>query len=334
MLARLRRGLPDPFLLGIMGAAALGAALPCSGSSATLLGVLTKVAIAVMFFMQGVKLSRTAVLAGIGHWRLHLAIVACTFAVYPLLGLLLGIAAQQLLPPALWTGLIFVCLLPSTVQSSIAYVSMARGNVAAAVCAATASNLLGIALTPALAAAVLHTQGFAIRFDDILKIGSQILAPFVLGQLLQPWLSGWAQRHKSVLTLSDRGSIILVVYTAFSAATLQGVWRTVAAADLVWIVALEVILLAIVFAVTSIGSRALRFSKEDEIAIAFCGTKKSLASGAPIAAVLFPPALLGAVIVPLVIFHQMQLMAAAFVARKYAARPTPQSDLQEDRPAA
>jgi len=323
MFVSLRRARPDPFLIGIVSAAGLGMALPCSGPIAGVFGAVTKIAIAIMFFMQGVKLSRAAVLAGLGHWRLHLTILACTFVAYPLVGWGLSHLANRLLPNALLTGLIFLCLLPSTVQSSIAYVSLARGNVAAAVCAATASNVLGIALTPALATLALHTRGYEVQTGDLWKIATQILAPFLIGQLVQPWLSGWAARNKALVTLSDRGSIVLVVYTAFSAATLQGVWRQVAPADLACLVALEAIVLALVFSAARVGARALGFSREDEIAIVFCGTKKSLASGAPMAAVLFPAAALGAVIVPLVIFHQMQLMAAAVVARRYATRSSP-----------
>jgi sodium/bile acid cotransporter 7 len=323
MLRLLKRARPDPFLVGIVSAAALGMLVPCSGTAAVAVRVFTKLAIAAMFFMQGVKLSRSAVLAGIGHWRLHLAILACSFVVYPVLGWSLSRTAGPLLPSALWTGFVFLCLLPSTVQSSIAYVSLARGNVAASVCAATGSNLVGIVATPALAALVLQAHGYEIRLDDAWKIASQILLPFGLGQLAQRWLAAWAKRHKALVTVSDRGSIVLVVYSAFSAATLQGVWRQVAPSDLGWLVMLEAVLLVLMFMATCLGAPALRFSVEDEIAIVFCGTKKSLASGAPIASVLFPAATLGAVIVPLVIFHQMQLIAAAVLARRYATRSTP-----------
>ena len=324
MLTFIRRAiglLPDPFLIGIVGAAALGAILPCHGWGAAFFTWLTTLAIGLMFFMQGVRLSRESVAAGLAHWRLHLAILACTFVLYPALGIGLHAVAAPLLPPQLWIGVVFLCLLPSTVQSSIAYVSIARGNVAAAVVSATASNLIGILLTPLLAALLLKTHGGPSPLAEITKIGTHILAPFVLGQLLRPKLGAWAARHKPLLTISDRGSIMLAVYTAFSAATLQGVWQSIPPQALAWLIVLELALLAAVFAITFLAARAAGFSVEDQIAIVFCGAKKSLASGAPIASVIFPPAILGAAIIPLVLFHQMQLMAAAAIARRFARRP-------------
>lgn len=325
-LQRLLRLVPDPFLFGLIGAAALGALAPCTGAVATFFQALAAIAIATMFFMQGVRLSREAVLAGMGNWRAHLAILACTFALYPILGLLLRRIAGPLLPEALWTGVLFLCVLPSTVQSSIAYVSIARGGVATAVCAATASNLLGIFITPLMAALVINAHGGGPQLGEIGRIAGNILAPFVLGQTLRPRLSQWAARHKSLLTYSDRGSIMLVVYTAFSAATIEGVWRAIPIASLGWLLVAEIVLLACVLLITAYGARAAGFSIEDEIAIVFCGSKKSLASGAPMASVLFPAASLGAVIIPLVLFHQMQLMVAAIIAQRYARR----ADAAED----
>ena len=311
----------DPFLIGLVTAAGLGSLIPCQGAWATLATWATTLAIGVMFFMQGVRLSREAILAGLAHWRLHLAILACTFVLYPILGLTLRSVATPLLPANLWTGVIFLCLLPSTVQSSIAYVSIARGDVAAAVCAATASNLLGVLLTPVLAAMVLGTHAGAAPLNEVGKIATHILAPFVLGHLLRPWLGNWASRNKPILTLSDRGSILLAVYTAFSAAALEGIWRQVTPPMLLTLLGIEGLLLACVLTATTLLSRRIGFATEDEIALVFCGSKKSLASGAPIASVIFPAAALGGVIIPLVLFHQMQLMIAAALARRYAQRP-------------
>ena len=314
---------PDPFLIGLVTAAALGSLIPCQGVWATLATWATTLAIGVMFFMQGVRLSREAILAGLAHWRLHLAILACTFMLYPALGLAFRALATPILPTSLWTGVIFLCLLPSTVQSSIAYVSIARGDVAAAVCAATASNLLGVLLTPVLATLVLGTHAGAAPLTEIGKIATHILAPFLIGHLLRPWLGDWAARHRPLLTISDRGSILLAVYTAFSAAALEGIWRQVTAPMLLTLLVVEGLLLACVLTGTTMLSRRIGFATEDEIALVFCGSKKSLASGAPIASVIFPAATLGGVIIPLVLFHQMQLMVAAALARRYADRPAP-----------
>jgi sodium/bile acid cotransporter 7 len=333
-LRRVYNAVPDPFLFFLVFAALAGTLVPCSGASATFFQWLLIFAIALMFFMQGVRLSRAAVVAGLTHWRVHLAILACTFIVYPLLGLGLRAVAGPLLPERLWIGVVFLCLLPSTVQSSIAYVSIARGNVAAAVCAATASNLIGIALTPLLASLLLHAQGGGPSLSEAWKIAANILAPFILGQVLQPWLAAWAGRHKGLLTISDRGAIALAVYIAFSAAVLQGVWSAIPLQSMALLFVIDGALLVAVLLITYFGARAFKFAVEDEIAIVFCGSKKSLASGAPMASVLFSAATLSVVMIPLVLFHQMQLMAAAFIAKRYAGRPDAQTSKPLDEAAA
>jgi sodium/bile acid cotransporter 7 len=317
---------PDPFLLALVATVLLASFVPCHGAAVPLFQDLTVAVIAVMFFMQGARLSRKAILAGLGHWRLHLAILACTFCVFPLLGLGLHALLPGLLTPTLWLGVLFTCVLPSTVQSSIAFTSIGRGNVPAAVCSATASNLLGIVITPLLTGLVLagglHGTGgsHAISGRGVLDIMLQLLLPFLAGQLLQPWIGGWALRNKKLLSLSDRGSILIVVYTAFSEAVVQGLWHKVPGAQLGLVLLVDAVLLAMILLVTRFGARALGFSREDEIAIVFCGSKKTLASGVPMAGVLFPGALVGQVVLPLMIFHQIQLFVCAVLARRYARR--------------
>jgi sodium/bile acid cotransporter 7 len=188
---------------------------------------------------------------------------------------------------------LFVCVLPSTVQSSIAFTSIAHGNVPAAVCSAAASNLLGILLTPLLAGLVLAgaTNARAVSASGVLDIVLQLLVPFAAGQALQPWIGDWAIRHKRLLSLTDRGSILIVVYTAFSEAVIQGLWHKAPVSQLGRLLAADALLLGIVLLVTRHGARALGFSRQDEIAIVFCGSKKTLASGVPMAGVLFPAAM-------------------------------------------
>ncbi|MCQ8240823.1 bile acid:sodium symporter family protein [Rhizosaccharibacter radicis] len=314
---------PDPFLLALVATVALASLLPCRGAAVPVFAWLTIVVIAVMFFMQGARLSRAAVMAGLGHWRLHLVILGCTFVLFPLLGLGLRALAPALLTQGLWLGLLFVCVLPSTVQSSIAFTSIARGNVPAAVCAATASNLLGIVLTPLLVGVVLAGQtghGPGISARGVLDIVLQLLLPFLLGQLLQPRIGGWAHRNKRLLSLSDRSSILIVVYTAFSAAVTEGLWHKLAPAQFGLMFAVDALLLAAVLLATRFGARWLGFDREDEIAIVFCGSKKTLASGVPMANVLFPAAMVGQVVLPLMVFHQLQLFVCAVMARRYGRR--------------
>jgi solute carrier family 10 (sodium/bile acid cotransporter), member 7 len=228
-------------------------------------------------------------------------------------------AAPALLTPPLWTGLLLLCVLPSTVQSSIAFTSIARGNVPAALCAATASNLIGILLTPVLAGLVLRTQGgFSIR--GIGDVVLQLMVPFAAGQLARPLIATWAANNKTLLGLVDRGSILLVVYAAFSEGVTHGIWHQLDVSRLATLLLLDALLLGAVLLATSGISRVLGFSRADTITTVFCGSKKSLASGLPMASVLFAGQPVGLIILPLMLFHQIQLMACAALARRYAAQ--------------
>lgn len=323
MLARLSRFAgavaPDRFILALIAAVLLATFLPCRGIARDGFAAATVAAIAAMFFLQGARLSRDAVVAGLTHWRLHLAILAATFVLFPLLGLFLRALLPHAIPTSLWLGVLFVCALPSTVQSAIAFTSIARGNVAAAVVAATASNLIGIVVTPVLTGVLLARHG-GISFDEVRAIALQLLAPFIAGQILQRRIGLWVGRHRSWIAVTDRMSIILVVYVAFSAAVVGGIWHAVDIRDLAVVVGLDGAILAASLVVTWYGARAAGFAREDAIAIMFCGSKKSLATGVPMARVLFPGSAVGVVVLPVMIFHQMQLMACAVIARALAGR--------------
>ena len=311
----------DPYILGLIGMVLVAAVLPAQGEAAVGLGWLTKVAIAVLFFLHGAKLSREAVIAGMGHWRLHVLVLASTFILFPLLGLVASRIPASILPTAMSAGVLFLCCLPSTVQSSIAFTSIARGNIAAAVCAASASNLIGIAATPLLVALVMQTQGAGFSFHELEAVVLQLLAPFIAGQIARRWIGPWVDSNRQLLGFVDRGSILLMVYAAFSEATVTGVWRQVTLVQGGVLLAVCAALLAAVLAATAFTARAFGFSKEDEITIVMCGSKKSLASGVPMASILFPAATVGVIVLPLMLFHQIQLMACAYIAQRYAARP-------------
>jgi sodium/bile acid cotransporter 7 len=320
LLARLR---VDPYILAIVGMVALATLLPVHGSGQAAADVATTLAIALLFFLHGAKLAPREALAGARNWRLHAVVLLSTFALFPLLALAAQALAPGLLPPVLWTGIALLCILPSTVQSSIAFTSIARGNVSAALCAATASNLLGMVLTPLLAGFVLHTHG-GFSASSAYDIAAQLLLPFVLGQLARPLIGGWLARHRAVVGLVDRGSILLVVYAAFSDGVTHGIWHQVDAAQLATLLAVDAALLGAVLCLTMFGSRALGFSRADEITIVFCGSKKSLSSGLPMATVLLAGQPVGLLVLPLMLFHQIQLMACAALARRYAdAAPLP-----------
>ena len=317
----MRRFLLDGFTLSLIATVLLASFLPCRGVVAGVFEVLTDLAIGLLFFLHGAKLSREAVVAGMTNWRLHLTVLASTFLLFPLLGLLLKPVLSPLVSPSLYLGILFLCTLPSTVQSSIAFTSIARGNVPAAIVSASASSLLGIFITPLLVGVMIAGTGQGgLSWHSVGTIVLQLFVPFVAGQVAQRWIGGWVRKHATMLTFVDRGSILLVVYTAFSAAVLQGLWHQLPLPVLGGLIVVNAVLLACALLITRYGARALGFSRDDEITIVFCGSKKSLAAGVPMAKVLFAAHPLGLIVLPIMLFHQIQLMACAVLARRYAMR--------------
>jgi solute carrier family 10 (sodium/bile acid cotransporter), member 7 len=315
------RFLPDRFTLMLVTTVIIASLLPAHGEFAHYFGIATDCAIALLFFLHGARLSRDVVIAGVLHWRLHLTILAVTYAIFPALGLAAGFIPGDILKPELYVGILFLCVLPSTVQSSIAFTSIAGGNVPAAICSASASNLFGMFLTPLLVGLLMTTSGTSgFSFDALETILLQLLAPFILGQLLEPWIGKWIRARKKLLMPVDRGSILMVVYLAFSESVNEGLWQTFSITDIGVVIALDAVLLAIVLSITMFGSRLLGFNKQDEITITFCGSKKSLASGVPMAGAIFAGQSIGAIVLPLMLFHQIQLMVCAVIAQKYATR--------------
>ncbi|RCS29420.1 bile acid:sodium symporter [Rhodanobacter denitrificans] len=315
-----RRVGPDNFTLALLATVALASLLPCRGDAARVFDAITDGAIALLFFLHGAKLPRAAIVQGLTHWRLHLTVLGSTFVLFPLLGLALQPLGHALLTPQLYLGVLFVCTLPSTVQSSIAFTSIAGGNVSAAVVSASMSNLIGIVLTPLLVGLLLAGHGGGASWHGVLDIMLQLLLPFALGHAARRWIGGFVDRHRALLGYTDQGTILLVVYTAFSAAVVAGLWRDTPVSALLATLAMCALLLALVMPTLTWTARRLGFPRADEIAIVFCGSKKSMASGIPMAKILFAGQLggLGALVLPLMIFHQLQLMVCAVVARRYA----------------
>lgn len=315
------RMLFDLFTLTLLAVVAAATVLPCQGQGAQVFGWLTNLAIGLLFFLHGAKLSREAIIAGAGHWRLHLVVFSCTFALFPLLGLAFKPLFLPLVGNELYLGMLYLCALPATVQSAIAFTSLARGNVPAAICSAAASSLLGIVLTPLLVMLLLGADGeTGSGLDAVLKITLQLLVPFVAGQLARRWIGGWAKRHARWLKLVDQGSILLVVYTAFSDALVTGLWQSVSPQHLAGLFAVCAVLLAAILLATHLVGRLFGFNLQDRITILFAGSKKSLATGVPMAQVLFVGSGIGAMILPLMLFHQIQLMVCAVLAQHYARR--------------
>lgn len=312
----------DPFLLILISVVITATFFPCEGNIKIFFEYLTTFAIGLLFFMHGAKLSLDAIISGIKSWKLHLIIFATTFVIFPILGLALHIFVPAFLSENLYLGFLYLCTLPATVQSAIAFTSIARGNVAAAICSASASTLLGVFVTPILISLLMHTQaaGAINILDAISSIMLKLMLPFIIGHLSRRWIGGWIDSHRKIINKTDRLSILLVVYVAFSDAVINGIWQQINAFSFASIIVFSLLLLTIVLLITTYGSRLLGFNKEDEITIVFCGSKKSLASGIPMASVIFPVSIMGIMVLPLMIFHQVQLMTCAVLASRYARR--------------
>lgn len=309
-------GLVDPFLVALLATMLLATLLPARGAFVPVVAGAADAGIVLLFFLHGAKLSRQAIIDGARNWKLHLMVLAATFVLFPLLGLT-G-AALPFLDKDFAAGLLFLTLLPSTVQSSIAFTAIARGNVAAAVCAASFSNLAGIFLTPALVALLMGGATGGFSWASVETIVLQLLLPFMVGHVLRPWIGGFVTRNKAWLGKVDRGSILLVVYAAFGAAVVEDLWQRVAPSSLLVLALVCLALLGAVLGATWALGRRLGLSREDAVVLLFCGSKKSLASGVPMAGVLFPAASVGIVLLPVMVFHQLQLIACALIAPRLA----------------
>lgn len=312
---------PDWFLLGMIFATFLAWAFPDPGAAGGWMHpeLVTKLGVALIFFLHGLVLSFAALRAGALNWRLHLLVQACTFLLFPLIGLALNAALGGRIAAELSLGLFFLCALPSTVSSSIAMTATARGNIAGAVFNATLSSLIGIVLTPLWVAWAMKTTG---EPQPILPVVIDLLRwlvlPLALGQVLRPLIGQWALRHKARISLVDRCTILMLVYTSFCDSFKQGVWTGHGAGQLLLITLVCTALFALVMFITSSSSRALGFNREDRIAAIFCGSKKTLASGVPMAKLIFGahPGI-GLILLPIMIYHPLQLVVCGLLAQRW-----------------
>ncbi|MDO5682375.1 MAG: bile acid:sodium symporter family protein [Propionibacteriaceae bacterium] len=314
------KGWVDPYILLLFGMVALAAVLPATGPAVQPVELATDLAVALLFFLYGARLSADQTLQGIKHWRLHSLVLGFTYVLFPVLGVITAFLTRPIIGPELAAGMLFLTLLPSTVQSSVAFTSIAHGNVAASIVAASVSNLLGVLLTPLLVTLAMGAAA-GVNLGTIRSLFLQLVLPFVLGQLVHRWLGGFLARHKSVTSKVDRGAILLVVYAAFSAGMRDNMFSRLSGWQLVALLVVCCALLAVIMAATMVISKALGFSWPDRTAIIFAGSKKSMASGLPMAQIIFPAATVGILVLPLMLFHQIQLMVCAQLARRWSKLP-------------
>lgn len=319
-MSLLRRLMPDRFILILIATLVFATVVPAAGNVLTAIGWLSNGAIFLLFFHHGARLSRQAVVDGAKRWRLQVAILGFGYGALAAAALALTHLLRGVFAPELLVGLLFLGVLPTTVQSSIAYTSIARGNVAASVIAAAASNLLGVVLTPLLLALLASTAFGAVSLAGVGKVALLLLLPFALGQLIRERVLPAIQRHAKIAGMMDKLTIVIAVYVAFSDAATQGLWTRVSPAAIVGLGAVVLGLLLAAFASAWALGGAMKLDPADRATLLFSGAHKSLATGAPMARILFPPALAGAAILPLMLYHQMQLMLSAVIAARLASR--------------
>ncbi|UZN02960.1 bile acid:sodium symporter family protein [Cellulomonas sp. S1-8] len=313
----------DPLTVMIVAVLVLGLLVPVSDDVGALLDTVRTVAIVLLFFLYGARMPTREVVDGLRRFRLQGSMLAATFLLFPLLGLAVQLLPDAVLAPDLQRGLLYLSVLPSTVQSSVVMTSIARGNVAGAITGATISNVLGVLLTPLLVAVLLGATGAGLDGSAVTGILLQLLLPFVVGQCVQPWIGAWLRRHGPLTRVTDRSTILLVVFTSVSEAQAQGAWDDLTVGALAVLLVVCAVVLTVMLVVTWRGGAALGLDRGDRIALLMCGSKKSAATGLPMAAVLFAPAVAASVALPVIAFHQLQIVVCAVLARRLAASAPP-----------
>ena len=309
----------DLFLVAMVLVTALAWLFPGPGASGGWMHpeLVTKAGVALIFLLHGLNLSFAALRAGVLNWRLHVFVQVFTYLVFPALGWIGWKALGGSVGSEMLLGFFFLCALPSTVSSSVAMTAAARGNVAGAVFNATLSSLLGILVTPLWMAWVMRTSGTALPLGPVVvDLLRWLVLPLVIGQILRPWLGAWIGRHKARIGLVDRATILLLVYTSFCDSFQQRIWS--GGGQVILMGAVCFALFAVVMLLTTWASRAVGLSREDRIAAIFCGSKKTLASGVPMAKVIFGahPGL-GLILLAIMIYHPLQLVVCGVLAERW-----------------
>lgn len=316
-----------PAMAVVVALAALGPAIGATGGPLKA-EIVTKAGVMVAFFVYGLTLSFAALKGGALNWRLHLAVQAGTFLLFPLLGFVLAKLAAPWMSVDLRFGFFYLCALPSTISSSVALTGVARGNVPGAVFNATLSSLLGVVLTPLWLYALAGVTGAGIDLGaSIVDIARMLLLPMAVGQLCRPVLAAWAARHRAKLQLTDRLLILFLIYSSFCDSFVQRIWAGHGAALLVTVTVVSAILFTLVLGAMAGLARLLGFAHGDRMALIFCGSKKSLAQGVTMGKVLLAthPAA-GLVLLPLMIYHALQLIVGGLLAPRWA------NDAEKEQP--
>ncbi|MBD1572708.1 bile acid:sodium symporter [Vibrio sp. S17_S38] len=309
------------FLVAMVIAMILAVLIPEFGRSGGILHLdnVTEVGIALVFFLHGIALSPKALKDGVNNWKLHLFIQAATFVVYPLLWVIFGHGMQSIMPAALAFGFCFLFVLPSTISSSVAMTAIGKGNMPGAIFNASLSSILGVFITPFLIQFFMGLQGAQLNMmDSILSISKLLLLPMILGQVLRPLLFSWIEKHKNVTGKLDKYVILLIVYNAFSDSVSEGIWHNFSIDYLIMSLAICMVVLFFIIQLMRWSAKILGFNHADEVAAVFCGSKKTLAAGIPMAKVIFgADPRLGMILLPIMIYHPLQIFYCAILANRY-----------------
>lgn len=314
----LRLILADKFIWLLSGAVLLATLFPVYGEAEAVARIAFNAGIFLIFLLHGIRLERNEVRAGLRNIRLQGTIFAWVFGIMLLIGLTLSKVVDQVLPSDVALGFLFLGVLPSTVQSATSYCAIAQGNVAASVVASAFINLVGVILSPLLFALLASAAGVEITTDTVFKIAAILVLPFALGQIFQGWLRPFVMRHNDITGWLDKGAIALAVYVSFSAAIIAGMWSRVSGFEFGWLALALAVWLILAFAGTWILGGVMGFARGDRKTLLFSGAQKSVAIGAPLAAIIFVPERAGLVILPLIFYHLAQLFVSAPIAVRLA----------------
>ncbi|MBY8086606.1 bile acid:sodium symporter [Vibrio fluvialis] len=319
VLAKLKK---EWFLVGMVVAIALATVTSELGRSGGVIHLdqLTGIGIAIVFFLHGLGLSPQAIKAGLTNWRLHVYIQMATFVVYPILWVIFGEAFLAYMPSALAFGFCYLLVLPSTISSSVAMTSVGKGNVPGAIFNASLSSILGVFITPLLIQLFMGFEGVQLDLlDSVISISKLLLLPMIAGQIMRPYLVAWVDRHKAVVNKVDKYVILLIVYNAFCDSVVNGIWSEFSVDLLATSIIICTVILLVMVHLIQWGARRTKFTLPDEVAAVFCGTKKTLAAGIPMAKVIFgaDPSL-GMILLPIMLYHPIQIFYCAVLANRYA----------------
>jgi sodium/bile acid cotransporter 7 len=316
----LQRLIPDRFILVLSATIVFASFAPLPAKWNDMGQMVAGIAIFFLFFLHGLRLSRADVVRAASDWRLQGLIALFVFGIMPLSGLAASIMAGPYLPAGLVIGIIFAGILPTTVQSAISYCSIAGGNIAASVIASALLNLSAIIVTPLLlillSGSALEGSGAELGPEFAIKIFSILLLPFSLGQMMQRWLGEWASRRSKMLGIMDKAAIAMAVYIAFGSAVAGGLWQVVDISALLIIIMVATAMLVVAFGGSWLVGTLTGLGLQDRIALMFSGSHKSIATGAPMAALLFPGQEGGMVILPALVYHLLQLIISAPLANR------------------